>query len=318
MLHVEPKDIELKTVFGYLLGGIGPRPIALASTVDAEGQINLSPFSFFNAFGANPPTVGFSPSRRLRDNSTKDTYSNLLATGECVISAVTYAMVQQVSLASTEYPSDVNEFEKSGLTAVPSDLVAPPRVKESPFQMECRLTQMIELGGKHASGNLALCEVVKFHIDEDLFVNGVIHPDNIDLVARMGADFYCRANGEAIFEVKKPIGHTGIGYDSLPEFIRRSKVLTANNLAQLGNCESIPDDKTVRSGIDQLPPTEADNHIFERAEAEHNYNEMLSCAVTLVKSNKATGEMFERAAKTALDSDNTKIAWIALLYGHSI
>ena len=229
-----------------------------------------------------------------------------------------FSLIQQVNLASAEFDADIDEFIKSGLTPIPSDLVKPHRVKESPFQMECRLRQMIELGGKHASGNLALCEVVKFHIDENLFVGGVIHPDKIDLVARMGADFYCRANGEAIFEVKKPIGRTGIGYDSLPEFIRRSKVLTANNLAQLGNCESIPDDRAVQSGIDKLPAADPDNQTFERAEAEQNYTTMLSCAVTFMKSGKSTGDMFERAAKTALDSDNTDCAWVALLYGHSI
>ena len=318
MLHIEPKDAEVKDIFGYLLGGVGPRPIALASTISASGEINLSPFSFFNAFGANPPMIVFSPSRRLRDNTTKDTYSNLLATEECVIQSVTHAMVQQVSLASTEYPSDINEFEKSGLTPVPSDIVKPPRVKESPFQMECRLKDMIELGGKKASGNLALCEVVKFHIDEDIFENGVIIPDRIDLVARMSADYYCRAFGEAIFVVKKPVGRAGIGYDQLPKFIRNSKILTANNLAQLGNCESIPSQKTI---LEQAGKIKAMKNVgtLERNDDSIDYLGMLKAAIVMADNNQAdTSEIFERTARLSLENDDTENAWLALLYSQAI
>ena len=314
MLHIEPKDAEVKEIFGYLLGGVGPRPIALVSTVSFSGDVNLSPFSFFNAFGANPPTVGFSPSRRLRDKTTKDTYSNLLATSECVIQAVTHSMVQQVSLASTEYPSDVDEFIKSGLTPVPSDIVRPPRVKESPFQMECRLKDMIELGGERASGNLALCEVVKFHIDEDIFDNGVIIPERIDLVARMSADYYCRASGDAIFVVKKPIGKAGIGYDQLPDFIRSSKVLTANNLAQLGNCQSIPSNESILEQIEKIKAKKSSG-TTARYDESIDYPGMLRAAIIMAETNQTeASELFERTARLALENDDTDSAWLALLY----
>lgn len=305
MLHFEPKDIPVKKTFDLLLGGVGPRPIALVSTISESGNVNLSPFSFFNAFGSNPPTVGFSPSRRLRDASTKHTYENLKATKECVIQAVTYSMVQQVSLASTEYAEGVDEFIKSGLTPEKSDLVKPPRVLESPFQMECRLVQMIELGGKHASGNLALCEVVKFHVREELFDGDVIHPQKIDLVARMGGDFYCRASGEAIFMVKKPVLTRGIGYDQLPKFIRESDILTANNLGQLGNIEWVPSESEVREFI-------ARYRVSDSQRDEKAYEVMLR---QILSGNSQTDR--ERAlfqvAKQALVEDEQEFAWKVLL-----
>ena len=254
MRHINPKEASVREVFGLLQGGVAPRPIALVSTISASGEVNLSPFSFFNAFGGNPPTVAFSPSRRQRDGSIKHTYSNLMATRECVIQAVTHAMVQQVSLASTEYPEGVDEFQKTGLTPVPSELVKPPRVKESPFQMECTLKQMVPLGDGPGSGNLAICEVQRFHVAEDIFEDGVIHPDFIDLVGRNSADFYTRASGDAIFYVKKPLETRGIGYDRLPEFIRTSTVLSANNLGQLGNTERIPTEEEVTSFVADLSP----------------------------------------------------------------
>jgi flavin reductase (DIM6/NTAB) family NADH-FMN oxidoreductase RutF len=298
-----------------LLGGVGPRPIALVSTLSADGIPNLAPFSFFNAFGANPPTIGFSPSRRIRDGTVKHTYTNLLTTRECVVQCVTYAMVQQVSLASTEYPEGVSEFVKAGLTAVPSDIVKPARVKESPFQMECRLTKMIELGDGPGSGNLALCEVVKFHIDEELFVDGVIHPDRIDLVARQSANFYARAQGAAVFEVAKPVDKLGIGFDKLPPHILTSHILTANNLAQLANVEKIPDVEEALRAVQELPLVEPSEKVFEQAAQCRDYRSMLANAVALHhKGNSISTEFIERTAQMALECGDVSFAWQALLF----
>ncbi|MCU0365413.1 MAG: flavin reductase family protein [Ignavibacteriaceae bacterium] len=214
MLHYEPKNLTVLEVHKLLLGGVAPRPIALVSTISKDGINNLSPFSFFNAFGANPPVVAFSPSRRGKDATLKDTYNNLIAVKECVIQAVTHSMVEQVSLASAEYAPDVDEFIKSGLTPIDSDIVKPKRVKESPFQMECQLMEIKSFGEGGASANLAVCEVVKFHVAEELFTNGIIDPLKIDLVARMSGDFYTRA-GSGVFVVEKPIGKKCIGYDQI-------------------------------------------------------------------------------------------------------
>jgi len=308
MINIEPKHLSVKEVHAYLLGGVAPRPIGLVSTVSPEGKVNVSPFSFFNAFGANPPTVAFSAARRGRNNTLKDTYHNIVATKECVIQAVTYDMVQQVSLASTEYKTGVDEFIKSGLTPIASDLVQPPRVKESPFQMECRLQQMIPLGEAGGSGNLAVCEVVKFHISEDILVNGAIDPDRIDLVARMGANFYTRASGESIFEVAKPIERKGIGYDRLPQFIRDSDRLTANNLGQLANIEAIPSDDEVQSFVAGLANGR-----------QVDYADMFLTALTMLEKDRsgATVRMVEAACK-ALNSDDVAFAWRALLYTRTI
>lgn len=314
--HIVPGEVPIKEVFGYLLGGVAPRPIALVSTVAEDGIVNLSPFSFFNAFGANPPVIAFSPSRRLRDNRTKDTYHNLLATRECVVHAVTFDMVQQVSLASTEYPPEVNEFDKCGLTEVPSDLVKPPRVKESPFQMECRVKDIIELGGKNASGNLVLCDVIKFHISEELFENGIIQPDRINLVARMGADYYTRAVGESVFVVKKPVGQTGIGYDNLPEFVRSSHHLSANNLAQLANSKEIPSSDDALQFVRSLDKAEDSDDAFVRLEQSGDYKSMFAMAhAQNIRTAGNAIELFEKTARCALDHDAVKIAWYALLCG---
>lgn len=315
MLHFEPKDLSTREIHGYLLGGVGPRPIALVSTLAENGTANLSPFSFFNTFGANPPIVAFSPARRGRDGSVKDTYTNLVATGECVVQAVTYPMVQQISLASTEYPPEVDEFAKSGLTPEASDVVRPPRVKESPFQMECRLQQMIELGGGPGSGNLAICEVVKFHIAEDIIRDGVIHPDLIDLVGRQSADFYCRASGQAIFEVAKPVLKTGIGFDNLPEFILKSHVLSANNLAQLANSEEIPDAGQAQQAVAALAIEDASEALYRRFERQQEYEKMLSAAVALDRGGHPKARTFiEGAARVALERNDVPFAWRVLLY----
>ena len=239
MLHYETKDLSVPEVHRLLLGGVAPRPIALVSTISQEGINNLSPFSFFNAFGANPPIVAFSPSRRGRDATLKDTYNNLLETRECVIQVVTHSMVEQVSLASAEFSLDIDEFIKSGLTPIESDLVKPRRVKESPFQMECKLLEMRSFGEGGAAANLAICEVKKFHVAENLFTNGIIDPLKIDLVSRMSGNYYSRA-GAGVFEVEKPIGKKCIGYDQIPEHIRKSEIYSANDLGKFGNSESIP------------------------------------------------------------------------------
>jgi flavin reductase (DIM6/NTAB) family NADH-FMN oxidoreductase RutF len=242
MITIDPKSIPVPKMHSYLLGAVVPRPIALASTVDAQGRVNLSPFSFFNVFSANPPILVFSPARRGRDNSTKHTYENVKEVAEVVINIVTYRIVEQVSLASCEYPREVNEFVKAGLTPLASEVVRPPRVAESPVQFECKVNQVIELGSGGAAGNLVICEVLRMHIDPTVLdPDGRINPFKLDAVARMGADYYLRAQGESIFSVPKPNEKLGIGIDQLPDRIRQSTVLTGNELAKLANIEKIPD-----------------------------------------------------------------------------
>lgn len=226
---------------GYLLGAVTPRPIAFASTVDAHGHVNLSPFSFFNCFGANPPIVIFSPARKGRDNTTKHTYENVLEVPEVVINIVNYSMVHQTSLASTEYSKGVNEFEKAGFTAVRSDVVHPPRVAEAPIAMECIVKQVIPTGDGGGAGNLVICEVVRMHIKEEVLDGeGRIDPYKLDAVARLGGDYYARVQGDSIFKVPKPLDRRGIGVDQLPDHIRNSRILSGNDLGMLANVEQIP------------------------------------------------------------------------------
>lgn len=241
MLHLDPKSIPTNVLHAHLLASVAPRPIAFASTKDKYGVPNLSPFSFFNVFGSNPPIAIFSPARRVRDNTIKHTLENAMETGEVVINIVNYAMVQQMSLSSTEYPKGINEFEKSGLTAIDSVKVKPFRVKESPVQLECKVNDIIHTGTEGGAGNLIVCEIVMVHISEDVLdANGKIDQHKIDVVGRLGADWYVRASGNALFEVEKPLSTLGIGVDVLPENIRLSHVLTGNNLGQLGNVQTIP------------------------------------------------------------------------------
>jgi flavin reductase (DIM6/NTAB) family NADH-FMN oxidoreductase RutF len=239
---IDPKEITVGKMHSYLLGAIAPRPIAFASTIDKEGNVNLSPFSFFNCFGANPPIIIFSPARRGRDNTTKHTYENVLEVPEVVINIGNYDLVQQMSLASTEYKKGVNEFIKAGLTSVASTKVKPPRVGEAPVSFECKVLQVIPTGLNGGAGNLVICEVILAHVkDEILDAEGRIDPFKLDAVARMGGDWYCRANGEALFTVPKPLEKIGIGIDQLPEAIRKSTVLTGNDLAMLANIEQLPE-----------------------------------------------------------------------------
>lgn len=226
---------------GFLTGAIGPRPIAFASTVNADGVPNLSPFSFFNVFSSNPPVLVFSPARRVRDNTTKHTLENVLVVPEVVVNIVNYDMVQQASLASTEYPEGVNEFVKAGFTELASEKIKPPRVKESPVQFECRVTDTIPLGKEGGAGVLVLCEVLVMHIHESVLHDGRIDQNKIKLVGRLGANWYSKGFDDALFEVAKPLTTLGIGIDQLPPSIRLSTVLTGNHLGQLGNVEHLPD-----------------------------------------------------------------------------
>jgi flavin reductase (DIM6/NTAB) family NADH-FMN oxidoreductase RutF len=247
MLSINPKEISVGKLHGYLLGAVAPRPIAFASTIDADGNPNLSPFSFFNVFGSNPPIMIFSPARRVRDNTTKHTLENALATKEVVINVVNYAIVQQMSLSSTEYPEGVNEFEKAGFTMLPSDEIKPFRVAESPVQFECKVKDVIFTGDEGGAGNLIVCEVVKIHISDDVLnENGAIDQHKIDLVARAGGSYYTRAR-DGFFEIPKPISTLGIGVDTIPLEIRNSTVLTGNNLGMLGNIEQLPTEDTVNN-----------------------------------------------------------------------
>jgi flavin reductase (DIM6/NTAB) family NADH-FMN oxidoreductase RutF len=240
MISIDPKEIPTAKLQGYLQSAVGPRPIAFASTIDKDGNPNLSPFSFFNVFSANPPILVFSPSRRVRDNSIKHTLINAEATREVVINVVNYDIVQQTSLASTEYADGVNEFIKSGLTQIPSDIVKPYRVKESPVQFECKVTQIIPLGTEGGAGNLILCEVVKIHIHEEILdENGAIDQHKIDLVSRLGSNWYSRSN-QGLFEVEKPLTTLGIGVDAVPDFVKASSVFDGNDLGKLGNIEALP------------------------------------------------------------------------------
>jgi len=268
-----PSDLPVPAFHGLLLGAISPRPIAFASTINKDGNINLSPFSFFNVFGANPPTLIFSPARRVRDNTIKHTLENVKEVGEVVINMVSYAMVEQMSLSSTEYDKGVNEFIKSGLTPIASETIAPPRVLESPAQFECVVKQIIETGTEGGAGNLIICEVKKMHINKAVLdKEGKIDPQLIDLVARMGGNYYCRASGDAVFEVAKPLSTHGIGVDALPDAIKNSKFLSGNTLGKLGNVETLPTVKELED-IEFADLTEEEKEMvrstFPNEEAQH-------------------------------------------------
>ena len=248
MLTLNIKDLSPVQIQSYLNHAVAPRPICLASTIDKNGNVNLSPFSFFNVFSVNPPVCVFSPSRRVRDNTTKHTLGNIQQVPECVINIVSYDMVQQVSLSSVEYPLGVNEFIKSGLTELPSEMVKPPRVAESPVQFECVVNDIISLGNTPGAGNLIIAEIKLIHIKEDILnAAGIIDQEKIDLVARLGGDWYCRVTGDNLFKVTKPVSSIGIGVDAIPYSIRNSKVLTGNNLGQLGNVEVLPTDDAIEA-----------------------------------------------------------------------
>ena len=242
MITINPKEIATKDLHEFMLSSIAPRPIAFASTVNKEGQANLAPYSFFNCFSSNPPILVFSSNRRVRDNSTKDTLSNIEATREVVINVVSYNFVRQMALASIEYPSNISEFEKAGFTPIASETVKPFRVAESPAQYECKVKDIIPLGTEGGAGNLFICEVQLLHIHKAVLnEQGKIDVNKIDLCGRMGANNYVRASGNAVFELNQPVNKLGIGFDRLPSTIRFSKILTGNDLAQLAAIEQLPD-----------------------------------------------------------------------------
>ena len=252
MISFEPKELSVQKLHGLLLSAVAPRPIAFASTIDADGNPNLSPFSFFNVFSANPPILIFSPARRVSNNTTKHTLDNAKQTNEVVINVVSYDIVQQMSLSSTEYPEGVNEFDKSGLTMVASDLVKPFRVGESPVQFECKVNDIITLGQEGGAGNLIVCEVVKLHISEDVFnEDESINQEALDLVARAGGSYYTRAN-KGFFEIPKPLRTLGIGIDALPKSIKNSMILTGNDLGILGNVEALPSTKHIEGFLTEI------------------------------------------------------------------
>lgn len=285
-MKIDPGEVSVQKMHSYLLNAVAPRPIAFASTVDRHGKPNLSPFSFFNVFGANPPILVFSPSRRGRDNTLKNTYENVKEIPEVVISMVTYSMVRQVSLASNEFPKGVNEFKKAGFHALASDIVKPFKIEESPVNFECKVLQVIETGDGPGAGNLVVCEVLRMHIDDKVLdANGMIDTEKLDLVARMGGDFYCRASGGALFIVEKPGSVPSIGIDSLPENVRNSKVLSGNDLGILGSFSTLPASDELNS-ILFIPEIRKilDDHRFEEPKREtllHKY------AKKLIRAGKA-------------------------------
>ncbi|MFT4780810.1 MAG: flavin reductase (DIM6/NTAB) family NADH-FMN oxidoreductase RutF [Psychroserpens sp.] len=252
MASFNPKDISTGKLHSYLLSAVAPRPIAFASTMDAEGNPNLSPYSFFNVFSANPPILIFSPARRVRDNTIKHTLENVMVTKEVVINVVNYDIVQQMSLSSTDYAKGVNEFDKSGLTMLESDLVKPFRVAESPVQFECKVNDIIHLGTEGGAGNLIICEVVKLHIADDVLDDEeVIVQEKLDLVARAGGSYYSRAKN-SFFEIPKPLSTLGIGVDAMPDLVKNSMVLTGNDLGLLGNVEALPNQGEIEEFINTV------------------------------------------------------------------
>ena len=294
MLSIKVSDLKTAELQNYLQYAIAPRPICFVSTIDKEGNVNLSPFSFFNMFSTNPPICIFSPARRVRDNTTKHSLENVLEVPECVINIVNYDMVQQTSLASVEYPKGTNEFIKAGFTELASELVKPPRVAESPVQMECVVREVISLGNEAGAGNLVLAEIKLIHIQEDILDEcGKIDQEKIDLVARLGGDWYCRVNSDNLFKVEKPVRTLGIGVDSIPSAIRNSDILTGNNLGQLGNVETLPTDKEI-----------------EEFQFDSELRQILNATIG---DNRTRARELHQYAKSLLEKGNVADAWKVLL-----
>jgi flavin reductase (DIM6/NTAB) family NADH-FMN oxidoreductase RutF len=294
MKTINPKDLSTAELQNLLQGAICPRPIAFASTINAAGDVNLSPFSFFNLFSANPPILVFSPSRKVRDNTTKHTLDNILEVPEVVIHVVGYDLVEQMSLASTEYPKGVNEFVKAGLTALSSHLVAPPRVKESPVAFECKVQQVIPLGDQGGAGNLVIGEILQIHLNENILdTSGAIAPLKLDPVARLGGNWYTKINEDSLFQIPKPLTTLGIGVDQIPEEIRSSPVLSANNLGRLGNVKQLPSPEEIAlfSAREDLEDSRRRFRLDEESWIEH----------------------LHRWAKEELEAGNVDLAWKILL-----
>ncbi|MBO0322936.1 flavin reductase family protein [Muricauda sp. CAU 1633] len=248
---IDPNQVSQPELHSILLTAVAPRPICFASTVDKEGNVNLSPFSFFNVFSSNPPVMIFSPSRSGRDNSLKHTHENIVEVPEVTINIVNHDMVEQMSLSSTAYDKGVNEFGKAGFTQVPSEKVKPPRVGEAPVSFECSVMEVIELAQTPGAGNLIIVKVELIHVNEAYFTDGVLDTEKLDLVGRMGGNWYIRAIKESLFEVPKPLRTHGIGVDALPKGIRESEILTGNNLGRLGNLEGVPSTKEIKAIIEK-------------------------------------------------------------------
>ncbi len=297
MLTIDTSVTKNPKLHHYLLGAVGPRPICFASTVDKDGNRNVAPFSFFNVFSSNPPIAVFSPAKSGRTGESKDTYNNIKEVPEVVINIVDYDMVQQMSLASSPYKPGEDEFVKSGLTPVPSDLIKPFRVGESPVQMECKVNEVIELGQEGGAGNLIVCEILKIHIDESILDDKqMIDQHKIDLVARMGGNWYCRADKNSMFEIKKPITSRGIGFDNIPEDILTSKVLSGNDLGMLGGIEVLPDETEVN-----------DYRLMELSDLFMKYEEnaaALELELHKIAKNLLKDQKIEEAWKTLLTFNN--------------
>lgn len=289
----QPSDLEPRKLHGCLLGGIAPRPIAFVSTVNGRGEVNLAPFSYFNVFSAQPPLVIFSPARRGRDGTTKHTWDNVQEVPEVVVNLVDHQMVQACSLASTDYGTGVNEFVKAGLTPVDSEAVQPPRVAESPVQLECKVVKVESLGDHGGAGQLVFAEIVRMHFrDEVLSDAGVPDATKLDLVGRCGGDHYVRASGDALFTVPKPLATIGMGVDALPEDIRTSRWLTGNHLAMLGGCEAMPDETDVN---------------------EHKLLELAEVFMEHESDGRKLEEVLHRMASDMLDRGMVDEAWKTLL-----
>jgi flavin reductase (DIM6/NTAB) family NADH-FMN oxidoreductase RutF len=294
MKTIQPKDLSTPELQALLQGAVAPRPIAFVSSINGAGAVNLSPFSFFNLFSANPPILVFSPSRRVRDKSTKHTLENVLEVPEVVIHVVGHSLVEQMSLASTEYGKGVNEFVKAGLTEVPSNLVSPPRVKEAPLAFECRVNQVISLGEAGGAGNLVICEVLQIHLDEQILdASGAIAPLKLDPVARLGGNWYTKITPESLFQIPKPLTTLGIGVDQIPEEIRLSSVLTGNNLGRLGNVEQLPNSEEV-AAFGQTP-------------------EVLELKKRFQRDPESWIDHLHRWAQQELESGEVELAWKILL-----
>ncbi|MFT5581758.1 MAG: flavin reductase (DIM6/NTAB) family NADH-FMN oxidoreductase RutF [Lentimonas sp.] len=293
MRTIDPKNIPVAKLHHYLLGAVAPRPICFASTVDEDGVNNLAPFSFFNVFSANPPIMVFSPARSGRTNTTKDTYNNVKKVPEVVINIVNYSMVHQMSLSSSPYDPKIDEFTKSGLTPIASDLVKPMRVAESPVQFECKVIEVKELGYEGGAGNMVICEVLKIHVDESILDESeMIDQHKIDLVSRMGGNWYCRSDKNSMFEITKPITTCGIGYDELPDDVKNSKFLTGNELGQLAGVETTPNETDVN---------------------EYKLLELSELFVSLEDEPIKLEEKLHQKAKELLKENKIEEAWLTLL-----
>ena len=293
MLTIDPTAMGLPKAHHYLLGAVGPRPICFASTIDENGVPNLAPFSFFNVFSSNPPIAIFSPARSGRTGKQKDTYNNVKKIAEVVINLVDYKMVEQMSLASSPYEPGINEFTKSGFTPIESENIKPFRVKESPVQMECEVIEVKELGDKGGAGNLVICKIVKIHINKDVLnEKEMIDQEKIDLVARMGGDWYCRTDKNSMFEIKKPITTCGIGWDNIPQEILESSILSGNDLGKLGGIEQLPDETEVN---------------------EFKLIELSDLFITYEDDAKKLEKLLHEKAKEFLEKDELENAWKTLL-----